>query len=121
VPAGQRVLVVDGLAETEQVLRAVLEPRGLAVDRVRRAQVRPDDLVRRCPPHVVVLHLDDAPAEGAGTASKSSDAWANVPRVLIGETEASPPARNAGEHFLEKPFQYGELIQAIERLLASAT
>ena len=33
--AKQRVLVVDGLSETEEVLRAVLEPRGLMVDRIR--------------------------------------------------------------------------------------
>jgi hypothetical protein len=44
-----------------------------------------------------------------------------VPRILIGsakvsETHSCPTA----EHHLEHPFQYGELIRTIERLLAAA-
>ena len=36
VIVSQRVLVVDGVSDTGDVLKAVLEPRGWQVDRVRR-------------------------------------------------------------------------------------
>jgi hypothetical protein len=113
VAATKRVLVVDGLSETEEVLRAVLEPRGLSVDRIRSAAA--EELAARRRPSVMVLHLDEDPAPAASPAG-----WQNVPRIVIGATKVAdtgPPA--CGEHYLEQPFQYGELIRTIERLLAA--
>ncbi len=115
----QRVLVVDGLAETEEVLRAVLEPKGLKVDRIRGAgtgEFATGKLAAKRRPSLVVLHVEDGP-----TQIPTSDGWQDVPRILIGATKASAPSRVAAvEHYLEKPFQYGELIRTIERLLAAA-
>jgi CheY-like chemotaxis protein len=113
VPAAQRVLVVDGLAETEEVLRAVLEPRGLEVDRVRGAGA--GEFASKCPPSIVVLHIEDGPTQVA-----TPEGLQDVPRILIGATHAADrPHPPADEHYLEKPFQYGELIRTIERLLAA--
>ncbi len=110
----QRVLVVDGLAETEEVLRAVLEPRGLEVDRVRGLQAGTFAARRR--PSVVVLHVDEEPHQPA-----TPDRWKDVPRILIGPTKVAEPTRDVqGEHYLEKPFHYGDLIRTIERLLAAS-
>jgi CheY-like chemotaxis protein len=114
VTAKQRVLVVDGLSETEEVLRAVLEPRGLMVDRIRSAAT--EELAAKRRPSVMVLHVDQVPSP----ATRPAD-WQNVPRIVIGAAkidDACEPA--AGEHYLEQPFQYGELIRTIERLLAAA-
>jgi len=114
VPAAQRVLVVDGLAETEEVLRAVLEPKGLGVDRVRGPGA--GAFASKCPPSVVVLHLEDGP-----TQVPTPEGLEDVPRILIGATHAADrPCPPADEHYLEKPFHYGELIRTIERLLAAA-
>ena len=114
MPAAQRVLVVDGLAETEEVLRAVLEPRGLEVDRVRGPGA--GAFASQCRPSLVVLHLEDGPAQ-----IPTPDGWQDVPRILIGATQAADrPHPPADEHYLEKPFQYGELIRTIELLLAAA-
>jgi CheY-like chemotaxis protein len=114
VTATKRVLVVDGLSETEEVLRAVLEPRGLLVDRIRSAAA--DELSAKRRPSVMVLHVDQ---ELAPTAAP--DDWRNVPRILIGATKVSEANRRPGaEHCLEHPFQYGELIRTIERLIAAA-
>jgi hypothetical protein len=111
VASGQSVLVVDGLSETTQVLKAVLEPRGLRVDRVRGHQTVSPRASSK--PNVVVLHEDETlPPE---------DRWQGVPRVVIGSTELPPTEPGNGEHHLPKPFQYGELIQAIESLLARTT
>lgn len=115
----QRVLVVDGLAETEEVLRAVFEPKGLQVDRIRGAgasEFAGGSLATKSRPSLVVLHVEDGPA-----GFPTSDGWQDVPRILIGATKtAGPSDLDAVEHFLEKPFQYGELIRTIERLLAAS-
>jgi CheY-like chemotaxis protein len=119
VTVAQRVLVVDGLSETEEVLRAVLEPKGLEVDRVRGADTvvfSRARLAAKKRPSLVVLHVEDG-----RTPMPASDGWQNVPRIVIGATkDASPSGLAAHEHHLEKPFQYGELIRTIERLLAEA-
>jgi DNA-binding NtrC family response regulator len=119
VTVAQRVLVVDGLSETEAVLRAVLEPKGLEVDRVRGADTGVFSRGRQAAkqrPSLVVLHVEDGRA-----LIPASDGWQDVPRIVIGATKDVPPSRLAAvEHHLEKPFQYGELIRTIERLLAEA-
>jgi DNA-binding response OmpR family regulator len=119
VTLAQRVLVVDGLAETEQVLRAVLEPKGLEVDRIRggdTGEFARQQLSAQRPPSVVVLHVE----EGLEPIP-SSEGWQDVPRILIGATKSGElPSVATVEHYLEKPFQYGELIRTIERLLAAA-
>ena len=105
----RRVLVVDGLSETEQVLKAVLEPRGLEVNRIRgsRNTEAQDD-----PPGVIVLHEDGPNPE------VPHPEWSDVPRVVIGPaTGGNSENRLLREERLQKPFQYGELIAAIERLL----
>jgi hypothetical protein len=96
------------------VLRAVLEPRGLQVDRVRGAGAEGFAANRR--PSVVVLHMDDEPAPPAA----ASDEWSGFPRVLIGTMNGGDVPQNADEHYLEKPFHYGDLIRAVEQLLAAA-
>jgi DNA-binding NtrC family response regulator len=119
VTPAQRVLVVDGLAETEEVLRAVLEPKGLEVDRIRggdRDAFARRQLSKKHRPSVVVLHVEEGLEQ-----FPASDGWQDVPRILIGGTKTGDSARLATlEHYLEKPFQYGELIRTIERLLATA-
>ncbi len=115
----QRVLVVDGLAETEEVLRAVLEPKGLEVDRIRggdTGEFARKQLAAKRRPSVVVLHVEEGLEQ-----FPSSEGWQDVPRILIGATKTGgSPAVATGEHYLEKPFHYGELIRTIERLLAAA-
>ena len=121
--AGQDVLVVDGLSETEVVLKAVLEPRGLRVNRIRRhaedglptARPRFDVPQDATPTRVVVIHANDADGEHS-----VGESWNRVPQVVIGPAKLDSNCasdRPSGSHYLEKPFQYSELIQAIERLL----
>lgn len=91
----QHVLMVGGSAETEIVLRTVLNPRGVGISRVRRGDAA--DLVR---PSVIVTH-DRA----------TDSAWPGVPRVVIGG------ATVGDEHQLSAPFEYPELVAAVDRLL----
>ncbi len=113
----ERVLVVDGVSDTAEVLQAVLEPRGLTVNRVCRLEAREKPSV--APPKVLVLDVDSAnpPAGDWGELQ-------NVPQVIIGTWQA-PASRDGGasadqpeRRYLQKPFQYAELVRAIETLIA---
>lgn len=113
----ERVLVVDGVSDTAEVLQAVLEPRGLMVSRVCRLEEREKPSV--APPTVLVLDVDSTnpPAGDWGELQ-------NVPQVIIGTWQA--PSGGGSEaslgqperRYLQKPFQYAELVRAIETLIA---
>lgn len=102
------VLVIDGTSDTEAVLKAVLEPRGTQVERTRGtlARQRTDDANV---PHVVVIDLDEV------SASTTASCFGESHRILIGSAKV---ATDDGDRFLAKPFQYPELVQVIEDLLA---
>lgn len=108
VNSAPHVLVIDGMPDTEAVLKAVLEPRGTQVERKRgvNLQHQTGTLAR---PDVVVIDLDDASADA--TASQFGESR----RILIGSVQTPV---DANERFLAKPFQYPELLQTIEDLLA---
>ncbi len=102
------VLVIDGISDTEAVLKAVLGPRGTNVERTRSAQVSRLPVEEKSP-HVVVIDLDEESA--AATASCFGESH----RILIGSVKTAVEER---DRFLAKPFQYPELLQTIEDLLA---
>ena len=93
------------------MLKAVLEPRGLQVNRVRRHCA--DQAAQAAPPSVVVLHSDEAQPEPLPGTSLDE-----VPRVIIGTAQLPEPASGTS-HYLQHPFHYRELIAAIEQLLGS--
>lgn len=102
-----RVLVFDGLSETEAVLKAVLEPQGARVERRRSSEPAVGD---SSPPHVVVMDLDDPSSHPSLEA-----AWPDVPRVVLSSQPDATDHAQAG--FLEKPFHYPELVRMVQRLL----
>jgi DNA-binding response OmpR family regulator len=114
-----RILVVDEISDTADVLQAVLEPRGVTVNRVRRwcETTCPADENR---PAVVVLDAESVPGAGTPTAGD----WQNVPQVIIGMIRPVAPSPDAASRpgvqrrYLQKPFQFAELIQAIESLIS---
>ncbi len=109
----QQVLVVDGIRETEEVLKTVLEPRGLHVNRIKAANstnLNQNSYV----PSVVVLHEDSIES-----SRQEQTHWNQSSKVIIGRAEI-PQKSNLGDsksRYLQSPFQYKELIQAIENLL----
>lgn len=121
----ERVLVIDEISDTAEVLQAVLEPRGLAVNRVRRFDPsRYATIDSR--PTIVVFDAESSGTESLATANATTwGGWTNIPQVIIGTVKGSdsdtgkPTAGTARRHYLQKPFQYSELIQAIELLIAS--
>ena len=107
---GQRVLVVDGLSEVQEVLQAVLEPRGLRVDWVRNHVHSPSSPAQNRP-DLVILDAEAIPDD------LPPDDWAGVPQVIIGGVAQAVSPLGPQRQYLNKPFQYTELIRAIEQLL----
>lgn len=100
----QHVLVVDGPAETETVLRAVMNPKGVAVTRVRSGMADRSCDQTSAEPNLVVLHDQE-----------QMDGWPGVPRVFIGKATVS--IGGSRSCCLDGPFEYPELVAAIDRLL----
>jgi CheY-like chemotaxis protein len=115
VAHGQHVLVMDGLSETEDVLKAVFEPRGLQVRRVC-GERNCESFDKSYSPSLVVIHSEELQCR-----LQQAERFNNVPRVIIGTADLPEShVRETGDHYLQQPFQYQELIQAIERLLDQA-
>ncbi len=109
ISSGQRILVVDGLSETTEVLKAVFEPRGHRVNRIRQTQLAQ---AAESQPSVVVWH------ERYAEESASRLQFGNVPQIVIGRARITSTSSFA--RHLPSPFQYGELLQAIESALQSS-
>jgi CheY-like chemotaxis protein len=105
VTRGQKVVIVDGVPETAQVLRAVFEPRGHRVERVRGFEAP----ATTEPGSVLVLHDDGA------DDVRRRHRYGTVPRVVIGSVTTA--SGDTTEQRLAQPFQYAELIRAVESLL----
>ncbi len=103
------ILVVDGLSETTAVLKAVFEPRGHAVNRVRQSQLPNSTLSA---PRVVVWHASES--DFTSLAAR----FQGIPRIFIGR--ADDPAPDAETRRFAQPFEYRELLGTIESLLAKA-
>ncbi len=115
----RHLLVLDEHHETEEVLRAIFEPAGTSVTRVRSWQH-----LQKCKPEqsetVLVLHCDQS-LQTHPQANNFSD----IPRVIIGRTETQnsekassdqPSSRTTQEHQLEDLFEFKDLLQAIDSL-----
>jgi len=103
------VLVIDGSSDTDAVLRAVLEPRGATVRRTRSHLLSAQSPSPR--PDVVVIDLDHA-------ADHAARDWASTPQVVLCSQRV--PVNEANSRFLEKPFEFPQLIRAVEDLLSVA-
>jgi hypothetical protein len=109
------LLVCDDAPDTADVLEAVYTPRGVVVNRLRSGQAVPPAPAET--PAVLVLN-------SAYAAAAPASQWDAVPRVLIGRAhgpgEPSPVVSDRAPQCrrLASPFQFRELIQAIDQLLS---
>jgi CheY-like chemotaxis protein len=109
-----RVVVVDHSTETADVLQAVFAPRGVEVER-RRIPARR----RGAPQDAEVFVLDEECL--AKPSSLPSPTPERRNRVVLGSPDSHSgqgTSSNDQANYIPKPFQYAELIQAVELLLA---
>jgi CheY-like chemotaxis protein len=120
VNASPRVLIIDRSAESREVLRTLLERRGLSA----LEAARPEQglaLTRRQPPDLIVVDVDsDQSSNGRGVENLCDAAGrTDTPIVILGTLRGSRDQLPA-EQIVAKPYHYGALIRKIDDLLASA-
>lgn len=114
------VLIIDHSADTREVLRTVLERRGVLIFEAERAETGLK-LTRRHHPALVVLDLETLPAgeeairEGLDSETENS----RIPLVVLGNVRRSE-ALLPHQSVVQKPYHYGPLIRKIEQLLAAS-
>lgn len=115
-----RVLIVDEQEETRQVLRTVLERRGMHILEASRAD-RGLELARHHHPNLIVMDVElqtaSAPDVSAGFAAETAEH--DTPVILLGAVRQGMARPRSGE-VVSKPYHYGLLIRKIEELLAKA-
>ncbi len=120
VPA-HRVLIVDRSPESREVLRTVLERRGIEILEAAGAR-QGVALVQRHRPEVIVLDLeadaadDELVQDQFDAASREHHACL----VVLGRARRYEQALPK-DRIVPKPYHYGPLVRTIEQLLDAST
>ena len=112
------VLIVDESAESREVLRTVLEHRGLRILEAGQAQ-EGLDLARRHQPDLIVLDLELEASPPEFPSELAAQATHPTPLVVLGSARRRASGRHVGE-FISKPYHYAPLVRRIEQLLESS-
>ena len=116
----KQVLIVDQSDDSRDVIRTVLERRGVGVHEAPGA--RPGlEILRQCHPDVVVLDLeaDAADDDQVRAAYELEVAQGHAEIVILGNMRRS--SEPIAKHLVSKPYHYGPLIRKIEQLIDSST
>lgn len=116
----RRVLIVDASAEAREVLRLLLELRGVRIleaEHPREAVA----LASEFRPDVIVLDAETAPESATSGASDLREATgrSNTPVVILGKVCQFRGLGNQ-DQIVAKPYHYGPLIRKIDGLLDAA-
>jgi DNA-binding response OmpR family regulator len=112
---GSSVLIVERSGEIREVLRTALARRGWHIYEASRADLGLE-LARRHQPDLVVLDLDEQPADAEALSSEFSKSANSEPTPVIVLGTLRRPSANPGQ-FIAKPYHYQPLISKIEQLL----
>jgi CheY-like chemotaxis protein len=115
---GERVLVVDGDAESRGTIAALLRFNGYEADPVASGGAALDEVARERP-DIVLLAPALPDISGVDVARRLRAAQAALPIVFVGGQAASEEARNAvpGAGVLHKPLRSDELYAELRRRL----
>jgi CheY-like chemotaxis protein len=120
MPAAQSVLIVDRFSETREVLRTVLERRGVRIYEAADA-TEGWRLARLRRPDLIVMDVEEnATTEAAVLPPDADGNLGSVPVVLLGSARR-PKKTKSDQVYVTKPFQYVDLIRQIEGILAGFT
>ncbi|MDA1049927.1 MAG: response regulator [Planctomycetota bacterium] len=117
------VLIVDRSEETRDVLRTILEARGVNILEAKQG-AEGLELLREQHPGVVVLDLevDEGDSAGLRGAFEDESRRHESSLVMLGRVVNANRSEGVDEmrdtrHIIEKPYHYGPLIRTIEQLL----
>jgi DNA-binding response OmpR family regulator len=110
------VLVVDPTEETREVLRAVLEERGLQTFGASRAE-EALDMARAHTPDLIVLDLeaDASPDEQWAGAVARQSRTSDRPLLVLGRVRNRSSLAQVAQ--VAKPYHYAPLLRRIEAML----
>ncbi len=109
------VLIVDESSDSREVLRTVLEHRGMRILEASRPQ-EGIDLARQHQPDLIVLDLELESSPPEYPSELAAQATRQTPLVMLGNARRGMPGPRIGE-FLSKPYHYAPLVRRIEQLL----
>ena len=115
-----RILIIDESDESREILRTLLERRGLTTLEAPRPE-QAVELANRHRPDLIVFDADsDQTADLEATADLGSAASQNhTPIVVLGTVRKYRERLSTGQ-FVAKPYHYGPLLSRIEELLAAS-
>ncbi len=115
----RRVLIIDESDDTREVLRTILERRGVEIVEAEEAE-QGLNLASCCDPDLIVLDLETLP--GDSTMRDRYDRQSRcskTPMVLLATTKVGRVAE--ANRVVDKPYHYASLIRTIEDLLRQST
>lgn len=115
------VLIVDQSKDSREVLRTVLEKRGVRTWEAAEAR-RGVELARQHHPQVIVLDLDAGDADHEEIRSQyEAESKAHDGYLVVIGRSVSYERILPKDRILSKPYHYAPLMRTIEKLLGSAT
>ncbi len=115
----KRVLLVDQSDDSRDVLRTMLERRGVEIFEAPSAQAGLE-LARRHRPDVVVLDLEAQAADGREVASRPDHELETQAAEIVILGNLRRGDTGSSRHVVRKPYHYGPLIQMIEQLVSQS-
>jgi CheY-like chemotaxis protein len=115
-----RVLIVDPSEETREVLRTMLERRGVTATTASRLPGK-TALAQDPRPDLIVLDMESIDAQNnVKTTQLAYSSCSEQPQLLLlGTYRRQKDSFPSGE-FVSKPYQYGSLIRKIEELIGES-
>jgi len=115
-----RILIVDESDESREILRTLLQRRGVTTLEAPRPE-QAVEITNRHRPDLIVFDADsDQSAGSEATAELGTAASQNhTPIVVLGTVRKNRERLSTGQ-FVAKPYHYGPLICRIEELLAAS-
>jgi DNA-binding response OmpR family regulator len=112
-----RILIDDRSLESRQVLRTVLERRGITIWEASGAR-RGLELARQHHPDVIILDWEGGTADDdSACAALNAHADAENSSLVVLGTLPAPSAAMPTDRVVPKPYHYGPLVRKIEQLL----
>ncbi len=120
VPTRRSVLIVDPCDESREVLRTVLQRRGVKIIEATGGR-RGLELARRHHPEVIVLDVETVPDADADTRAGfgAESRLHHTSLVMLASARRDTVGLPIGR-VVPKPYHYGPLVRTIEQLLCTS-
>jgi CheY-like chemotaxis protein len=117
VKACRRVLIVDESDESRDVLRTVLERRGVQIIEASRVH-QGLELAQSHRPDLIVLDVEAIPDDEASVYDDfDARSRAGASSLVVLGSTSRPGAPRSDGRFIAKPYHYATLVRKIEELL----